>query len=125
MIDMARLKTGEDIIGDFYADLSTKEYKINEPMVVEIEHGFKSSGLVMAHWLPVQLLQQNTITIGVEEILGFITPSDEFQEYYQSTVSRLRELLQAKKKIKELDESEYDDIMEAFEELSIGDVEVH
>ena len=122
---MARLKTGEDIIGDFIADLTSQEYTIFEPMVVEIEHGTKSSGLVMAHWLPVQLLKDNKITIGASEVLGFVNPSEEFVEYYYSTTSRLRELLLAKKKIKELDESEYEDIMEAFEELSIGDVEVH
>lgn len=122
---MARLKTGEDIIGNFMADLPLHEYIITEPMVVEIEHGSKSSGLVMAHWLPVQLLHENKITIDASEILGFIQPSEEFVEYYQSTVSRLRELLLAKKKINEIEQSDYDDVMEAFEELSNGDVEVH
>ena len=122
---MARLKTGEDIIGDFFADLDSQEYTIFQPMVVEIEHGTKSSGLVMAHWLPVQLLKDNKITINASEVLGFVNPSEEFIEYYETTVLHLRELLQAKKKIKELEESEYEDIMEAFEELSNGDVEVH
>ena len=79
----------------------------------------------MAHWLPVQLLHENKITIDASEILGFIQPSEEFVEYYQSTVSRLRELLLAKKKINEIEQSDYDDVMEAFEELSNGDVEVH
>lgn len=125
MIDIARLKTGEDIIGNFLADLPLHEYTIIEPMIVEIEHGVNSSGLVMAHWLPVQLLQENKITIDASEILGFIRPSDEFVEYYESTVLRLRELLLAKKKIKEIKEEDYDDVMEAFEELTNGDVEVH
>ena len=122
---MARLRTGEDIIGNFMADLPLGEYTILEPMIVEIEHGNKSSGLVMAHWLPVQLLQENKITIDANEILGFIRPSDEFVEYYQSTVYRLRELLLAKNKIKDIEEHDYEDVMEAFEELSNGDVEIH
>lgn len=121
---MARLKTGEDVIGDFI-QLVNDQYEILEPMMVDIEHGSKQSGLMMSHWLPVQLIQDNKIKIHESEILGWMQPSEEFTEYYINSVLKIKELMLAKKKINEIEEEEYDEVMEAFEELSNGNIDIH
>lgn len=115
-IKIVRLQNGEDIIGHV-SKKPEGSYDITEPMTVNVEFHGKTSGLVMRHWLPVQLVKTNEITIEHKDILCVIDPADEFAEYYANTVEKIRELLKAKNLVDELDDDEYDDVMEAFEEL--------
>jgi hypothetical protein len=116
MIKIIRLQNGEDIIGNVNTiDLST--YEIEEPMTVAIDYRGKEAGLLMQHWLPVQLVKENRIVIGDKDIIGMFEPNDTFCEYYYDTVSKIKELLSAKTMLDGIEDEELDEIMEALEEF--------
>lgn len=123
-IKIVRLLNGEDIIGNV-TTMDTGIYNVEEPMTVGIEYRNKEAGLMMHHWLPVQLLKKNEILIENKDILGILDPNDEFCEYYLNTVEKIKDLLKAKNLVDSLDDEEVNDIMDAFEEMGINGVTLH
>ena len=112
-IKIVRLKNGEDIIGTL--NMINDEYEITEPMSVNVVMKGQESGLVMSHWLPVQLIKKNEIKINTRDVLTVIEPSDEFAEYYTNTVEKIKQLLKAKNLADEMTDEEIEDIMDAME----------
>ena len=110
MIQIIRLKNGEDIIGEVLTD--TGDYEIQEPMSVSIEHRGNQSGLVMNHWLPVKLINRNQTIIKKEDVLTTFLPNDEFAEYYANTVERLARLMKVKQDVEKMSDEEISEIME-------------
>lgn len=123
-IKIVRLLNGEDIIGNV-TTMDTGIYNVEEPMTVGIEYRNKEAGLMMHHWLPIQLLKKNEILIENKDILGILDPNDEFCEYYLNTVEKIKDLLKAKNLVDSLDDEEVNDIMDAFEEMGINGVTLH
>lgn len=115
MIQILRLKNGEDIIGEVFEDIRD-ELEIQCPMTVDLEYRGKESGLVMSHWLPVQLIDRNQVKIKSCDVLTKFTPNDEFAEYYMNTVEKLKNLLKAKEITDSLSDEDIEDIMEALED---------
>ena len=76
MIEILRLKNGEDIIGEVRKD--NGNFEIHEPMAVGIETRGGQAGLVMQHWLPIQLIDKNYTTIKKEDVLTTFVPNPEF-----------------------------------------------
>lgn len=113
-IKIVRLKNGEDIIGNL--NMVNDEYEITEPMSVNVVIKGQESGLVMSHWLPVQLIKKNEIKINTRDVLTVIEPNDEFAEYYTNTVEKIKMLLKAKNIADEMTDEEIDDIMDAMED---------
>ena len=114
-IKIVRLKNGEDIVGQI---VSLKDsYDVIEPMTVDVEYRNKEAGLVMRHWLPVQLIKHNEINIKTNDVLCLLDPSEDFAEYYVNTVEKIHDLLKAKNLVDELDDDEVNDIMDALDEL--------
>lgn len=124
MIRIVRLQNGEDIIGSV-VDLDYGQYNISEPMSVDIDYRQKSAGLVMNHWLPVQLIKKNEITINTKDVLCLLEPNDEFVEYYMNTVEKIKDLLAAKNLVDGLNDDELEDVMYAFEELEQDGTTLH
>ena len=122
MIEILRLKNGEDIIGEVYTD--TGDYEIVEPMSVGIEHRGGQSGLIMSHWLPVQLIDKNYTTIKKEDVLVTFTPNNEFKEYYLNTVKKIKDILEAKKLADEMTDEEIQEAMDILE-LGLGNQTLH
>jgi hypothetical protein len=116
-IKIVRLQNGEDIIG-YVTPKDNGQYDIVEPMSVDVQLQNNQAGLVMRHWLPVQLVKKNEIVLMDKDILCMIEPADDFSEYYVHTVEKIRELLKAKNLVDSLDDDEVNDIMDAFEELN-------
>ena len=114
MIQILRLKNGEDIIGNVVT--FSDDYEIQEPMSVSIEYRGNQSGLVMNHWLPVQLIKRNEITIKNIDVLCVLEPADEFTEYYMNTVEKIHDLLEARNLVDSLDDDEVNNIMDALDE---------
>jgi hypothetical protein len=115
MIKIVRLKSGEDIIGSL-ENLPIDDIQITEPMSVAITNRGQESGLVMAHWLPVQLIKKNEITIKSCDVLTMFEPNDEFVEYYLNTVEKIKSLMKAKELTDEMTDEEIEDIMDALED---------
>jgi hypothetical protein len=115
MIKIVRLKNGEDIIGSLER-LPIDDLQITEPMSVAITTRGQESGLVMSHWLPVQLIKKNEITIKSCDVLTMFEPNDEFVEYYLNTVEKIKSLMKAKELTDEMTDEEIEDIMDALED---------
>jgi len=115
-VKIVRLQNGEDIIG-YVSSKEEGRYDITEPMSVGVHFSNNEAGLVMRHWLPIQLIKKNEIVLTEKDILCMLEPADEFCEYYTNTVKKVRDLLKAKNLVDSLDDEEMQNIMEAFDEI--------
>ena len=113
-IKIVRLKNGEDIIGSLHN--VDEGFEIAEPMSVEIVNNGKENGLVMSHWLPVQIIKKNMITLSSCDVLTVFDPNEEFAEYYTNTVDKMKELLEAKELASKMTDEEIHNIMDAYED---------
>jgi SAM-dependent MidA family methyltransferase len=114
-IKIVRLKNGEDIIGNL-SDNTNGDYEISEPMSVSLVQKGHENGLVMSHWLPVQLIKKNEIKINSRDVLTMFEPNDEFAEYYTNTVEKIKNLLKAKNVADSMTDEEIEDIMDAIDD---------
>ena len=116
-IKIVRLKNGEDIIGQLTAN-GINSYDITEPMSVDLEFQGRELGLVMRHWLPVQLIKKNEIILEKHDILCVIDPADDFCEYYTNTIKKIQDLLKAKKIVQNMSDEEINEALQEFEDLN-------
>jgi hypothetical protein len=119
-IKIVRLHNGEDIIGNI-TDKENGLFDIEEPMTVDIDHRGRQAGLIMKHWLPVQLVKSNKIELNNKNVLCMFEPAEEFAEYYMNTVEKIHELLKAKEIVDEMTDEEIDDIMDELDSGYYGD----
>ena len=117
MIRIVRLNNGEDIVGNIIPN-EIGGYTVQEPMTVNIDYRGREAGLVMHHWLPVQLVKKNEIDLTEKDIIGMVEPAEEFCEYYLNTVEKIKALLKAKTLVDNMNNEEVNDIMDAFEEMN-------
>jgi hypothetical protein len=115
-IKIVRLQNGEDIIGSITSN-NSGIYDISEPMSVEVTSRNGVPMLGMAHWLPIQLVKTNEVTLTDKDILCMVDPSDDFIEYYTNTVEKLRDLIKAKNLLKKEMETSSDTFEEDIEEI--------
>ena len=111
-----KLQNGTDLVANVVMN-GIDNYILQEPMEFGIDFRGRDAGLIMKHWLPVQLLKKNSIEIHSKDILSFLEPEEEFCEYYVNTVSRIKELLKAKEIISEMDDEELGNMINEFEDL--------
>jgi len=112
-----KLQNGEDLIANVVMS-GMDHYILEEPMEFAIDtRNPNNAGLIMRHWLPVQLIKKNSIEIHSKDILSMMEPEDEFCEYYVNTVYKIKELLKAKEIISEMDDEELGNMINEFEEL--------
>ena len=123
-IKIVRLKSGEDIIGNVTAN-GIQYYDIDEPMSFEVDYRGNHSGLVMRHWLPVQLLKKNQIQLNAHDVLCVLEPDDEFSEYYLNTVEKVKRLLDAKATVKNMTDEEIQEIVDEFNTMNQGNDTLH
>lgn len=116
-IKIVRLKNGEDIIGQLTAN-GLNSYDIVEPMTIGLDYHGREVGLMMRHWLPIQLIKKNEICLEKQDILCLIEPADDFCEYYTNTITKIQELLKAKQIVQEMSDEEIHEALEQFEELN-------
>ena len=115
MVKIIRLKSGEDIIGMCNA-FSKEEMDIFEPMTVDVEtRGTYAGHLIMANWLPVNLIKENKTTLKTEDVLFLLDPEDSFIEYYNNMVDKLKEALQAKRDVQDMSDEQITEILNAME----------
>jgi hypothetical protein len=123
-IKIVRLKNGEDIIGDVTAN-GIQYFDIDEPMAFEVDCRGNHSGLVMRHWLPVQLLKKNHIQLNVHDVLCVLEPDEEFSEYYMNTVEKIKRLLEAKNSVQDMSEEEIQQIVDEYNIMNQGNDTLH
>jgi hypothetical protein len=123
-IKIIKLQNGEDIVGAVTAN-GVQYYDIEEPMLFEIDYRGNHSGLVMRHWLPVQLLKKNYIQLKTQDVLCILEPDEEFSEYYLHTVEKIKRLLKAKASVNEMSNEEIQEIVDELDILNQGNDTVH
>ena len=116
-IKIVKLRNGEDLVGTL-TSTDIGNYRLEEPMSFEIDFRHNSSGLIMRHWLPVQLVKKNEIELTQKDILAILEPADDFCEYYWNTVEKIKDLLKAKTLVYEMSDEEIYMIMNEFEEMN-------
>jgi SAM-dependent MidA family methyltransferase len=116
-----KLQNGTDLIANVTAT-SLDRITLEEPMEFQIDYRGKDTGLIMNHWLPVQLVKRNSVEIFTKDVLYILDPDEEFCEYYINTVSRIKGLIKAKNEVTKMSEEEITQMINEFEDLpSNGD----
>ena len=123
-IKIVKLRNGEDLVGTL-TSTDIGNYRLEEPMSFEIDFRHNSSGLIMRHWLPVQLVKKNEIELSQNDILAILEPADDFCEYYWNTVEKIKDLLKAKNLVDEMSDEEIDMIMNEFEDMNNDGYTLH
>ena len=88
-IKLIRLQSGEDIICTCYEDLETKMVMLKDPMTVIFKRIKNGSLLLIAPWLPAELIENNTATIYTSDILTTVEPKLMIKDYYVKLVDNL------------------------------------
>jgi SAM-dependent MidA family methyltransferase len=123
-IKIVKLRNGEDLVGTL-TSTDIGNYRLEEPMSFEIDFRHNSSGLIMRHWLPVQLVKKNEIELTQKDIMAIIEPADDFCEYYWNTVEKIKDLLKAKNLVDDMSDEEIDMIMNEFEDMDNNGSTLH
>jgi hypothetical protein len=95
-----KLQNGEDLIAN--VALSGTNYVLEEPMSFYLDQR-NNNTLVMAYWLPVQLVKNNCAEVKITDVLSVIEPDSEFIEYYVHTIHKFKLLLKARKDMDSMD----------------------
>ena len=122
-VKIIRLNTGEDIMGAVLMDDKYRYVSIENPMRVTLKRmaNKNQTMLLMAPWLPVELIIDNFATIDYRNIITVVDPKPSFSEYYTNTVIQFNEKLNAQE-MEEVDCDAYeyydeeDDIEQAVTE---------
>ena len=88
-IKIVKLKTTEDVICFFSEDETT--ITMSSPLTVYIEFNTRklTQNLVMNFWLPINLVEEKSVSIPKSEVLAILTPKEEFKEYYLNFLNSL------------------------------------
>lgn len=95
-IKIIRLNTGDDIIGNCLFDDENSTLIIDSPMKVFVQRSvdFGKASLVMMPWLPLEIIEENIVTIDYDDVLTTIIPKKSFIEFYASTLEKYEALVQ-------------------------------
>jgi len=112
-VKIVRFKDGMDVIC-FFDNLNAEVVDIIEPMMFEV----RNMNLIMQQWLPIAMIKENRASVKWEDILCVMEPSDDFKEYFHTTVEKLNLTLEKKKNASTEDEKEYMlEVLSALDEM--------
>lgn len=120
-----KLQNGEDLIANVAHNESSQDFILDEPMVFLMDMRGNNSKLLMKHYLPVQLIKKNQMTVKDKDVLSVIEPDVEFIEYYQNTVIKIRELLEGRELVDDMSESDINNMLQDFAELELDGITLH
>lgn len=90
LLKILRLRDGEDIIA-YVEDYGKGQIVLRSPMMVMIKHDPRNGKqtVLMDHWLPINIIQENEATINEHEILCSFDPTADISEYYIQAISAI------------------------------------
>ena len=92
-IKILRLQDGEDIIASYHIDES-KMVVMNNPMTLFFKRISSGKSMVMmAPWLPLELIGENTAKLYETSVLTIIEPKKSLVDYYLSAVEDSNEMI--------------------------------
>jgi hypothetical protein len=93
-VKLLRLQSGEDIIADIIEDEQHDAVLVSNPMTVIFRRlPTGRAVMMMAPWLPIELIEVNAATLYTADILTIIEPKASMIEYYQNACSEAKELM--------------------------------
>ena len=121
-IKIVRFKDGMDVIC-FFDSLNAEVVDIIEPMMFEL----RNTNLVMQQWLPIAMIKENRASVRWEDILCIMEPSDDFKEYFHTTVEKVNAAVNKKKNSSTDEEKEYMmEVLSAMDEMdNIKNIKLH
>ena len=109
-VKIVRFKDGMDVIC-YFENQNNEVVDVKEPMMFEV----RNMNLVMQQWLPIAMIKENRASVKWEDILCVMEPSDDFKEYFHTTVEKVNAAVN--KKNLSNDEKEYMmDVLSAMDE---------
>lgn len=125
-IKILRLKSGEDIIA-YLEQVDKLNFIVREPMVVLLKSDARSGKqiIMMDHWLPAPLIQNNEAFITESEIVTILEPTSEFSEYFEGAVDTIHKAKSAEEETSNLDDEVMNqDMMTTMLEMVGPDISV-
>lgn len=116
-VQIIRFKDGLDVICNM--DDLGEDIEIGNPMVFEI----RNTNLILQQWLPLAVMQGDSVNIKKREILCTMQPNPEFAEYYENTVEKMKSVIK-KSKDSKID-NENMELIESLIEMEINDATKH
>jgi len=112
-VKIVRFKDGLDVIC-FFDNLNAEVVDIIEPMMFEV----RNMNLVMQQWLPIAMVKENRASVKWEDILCVMEPTEDFKEYFHTTVEKVNDTLDKKKNASTDEEKEYMlEVLSAMDEM--------
>jgi len=121
-VKIVRFKDGLDVI--CYFDSQNNEVvEVKEPMMFEV----RNMNLVMQQWLPIAMIKENRASVKWEDILCIMEPSDDFKEYFHTTVEKVNATIEKKKNASTDEEKEYMlEVLSAMDEMdNLKNIKLH
>jgi hypothetical protein len=112
-IKIVRLQSGEDIMADIIQDEENDTIFLDNPMHIifkRIPTG--QTVMMMAPWLPIELIKENNAIVYASDILTIIEPKDDLVRYYGNVVHEAQHRMEEQRNFSELDDEEDDEIEE-------------
>ena len=114
-----RLQTGEDIVANIIEE-DQDSVTVDAPMKLifrRLPNG--QSVMMMMHWLPVELIKQDSAIIYLEDIITVMDSKDSMIEYYDNLVNKaLLDALESEDLLEKSLMSQEDDEMEDMNDLA-------
>jgi hypothetical protein len=119
LVKIVRFKDGLDVITT-RTSLTKDLVELDNPMMFEV----RNSHLILEQWLPLAVMEGDTVTIETKEILCEMNPNSDFAEYYVETIRKLKRALRQEKD-EPRDEDDMKDMLEALIQLETANVSIH
>lgn len=93
-VKIIRLQSGEDIIANYKEDDESGIVHVNRPMLLFFKRlPTGKSVMMMGPWLPVELIQSNSASLYVQDILTVVSPRQSLIKYYTDAANQAELLL--------------------------------
>jgi len=125
-LNILRLKTGEDIIC-YMEQLSSEEVVVRDAMAVVVKTDLRSGhqAIMMQHWLPVGIIENNEAVIKLSDVLTIINPSVDFNEFYENSIATYKRLKEAADREDDEEELTQEDMKTILETVNPSDNLMH
>jgi hypothetical protein len=120
-IKIVRLQSGEDIMADIIEDEENDTIFLDNPMHIIFKRvPTGQTVMMMAPWLPIEIIKENSAIVYSTDILTIIEPKDDLVRYYGSVVSEAQLRMEEKRNFdEEYDEEEDEEDIDAEELFEI------
>lgn len=122
MIKIARLYDGTDVVSEVN-EIVEGEFLFTNPMAFNIQNRGISSHITLAFYLPQAFIEKNEMVLAKKDILFFVTPKEEFCEYYENSVNHFFE--ESEMEPENMSEKLKDIMIKAFLELDPEEKVIH